>query len=169
MRRSRPGAVLLAALVLAACAGEPGPTGRAAPPLAGERLTAAGERFALPVPPGEPVVVNIWASWCEPCRREHPLLMELAAAGIPVYGINHRDVREAALEWLHRAGDPFVATVRDADGEIGGRWGAGPVPQTFLLGADGIVRFHHVGPVTGELLRREILPRMTAREGRERS
>jgi len=108
---------------------------------------------------GQMVLVNIWATWCVGCRAEHDYLLQLAARNeIPIYGINWRDERDAALSWLQQLGDPYVASAYDEDGRVGIDWGVYRVPETFVIGADGNIKYKHIGPVTDESLNNTLLP-----------
>ena len=95
-------------------------------------------------------VINVFASWCVPCLAEHPNITRIAEAGIPVYGINHRDRPEAATEWLRRHGNPYIAVGADADARVSLEWGVTGVPETFIVDADGVIIYKHVGPVTDD-------------------
>ena len=106
-----------------------------------------------------PLLLNIWASWCVACRREHPLLLELARRHkIRVYGLNYRDDREDALRWLAYYGDPYQASAWDAAGTVETDYGVSGIPETFVLDKQGVVRYKHVGPLTQEIVREKILP-----------
>ncbi|MFD2676444.1 DsbE family thiol:disulfide interchange protein [Camelimonas lactis] len=103
---------------------------------------------------GAPVVVNFWASWCGPCRIEHPQLMQLAREGrVRLLGVNYKDVPENARRFLGQLGDPFVAVGADRDGATAVNWGVYGVPETFIVDGAGIIRYRHVGPLTEEALR----------------
>ena len=110
---------------------------------------------------GRMTLVNIWATWCVGCRAEHAYLMQLAEQGaIPIYGINWRDTREQALNWLTQLGDPYVASGFDADARVGIDWGAYGAPETFLVSPEGIVLFRFAGPLNQTIWEREFLPRI---------
>jgi cytochrome c biogenesis protein CcmG/thiol:disulfide interchange protein DsbE len=98
-------------------------------------------------------VVNVFASWCAPCRDEHPLLMDLAKdRGIRLVGINQKDNPENARRFLGRFGNPFAAVGADPDGRASIELGVYGVPETFIVGPDGTVRHKHIGPLTPETL-----------------
>ncbi|MGI9212785.1 MAG: DsbE family thiol:disulfide interchange protein [Methylococcaceae bacterium] len=104
-------------------------------------------------------MVNVWASWCVSCRQEHATLVELSRQAIvPIYGLNYKDEREAALRWLKVLGNPYNASAFDADGRIGIEWGVYGVPETFVIDRKGTIRYKHTGPVTPEALEKTLLP-----------
>ncbi len=99
---------------------------------------------------GEVVVVNVFASWCVPCRAEHAVLTRLVRQdGVRLMGINYKDKPEDARRWLDDLGNPYERIGSDLDGRAGIEWGISGVPETFIVGADGLVLFRYVGPVTG--------------------
>lgn len=112
---------------------------------------------------GKVSLVNVWASWCGPCRVEHPLLMELAARGdIAMMAINYKDEPENARRFLGVLGNPFSAVGSDRDGRTAVNWGVYGVPETFVVGGDGTILHKHVGPLTEDALKTEILPKIAA-------
>lgn len=108
---------------------------------------------------GKVSLVNVWASWCVSCRQEHPILVQLAEQNVvPIYGLNYKDERGAALGWLQKLGNPYRASAFDADGKVGIEWGVYGVPETFVIDKRGIIRYKQTGPVTDEILRQKLLP-----------
>lgn len=108
---------------------------------------------------GQVVLLNVWASWCVSCRQEHPVLLQLARRNlVPIYGLNYKDQRDAARDWLGQYGDPYAASAFDADGRVGIDWGVYGVPETFVVDRAGLIRHKHTGPVTPEALEQTILP-----------
>jgi cytochrome c biogenesis protein CcmG/thiol:disulfide interchange protein DsbE len=108
---------------------------------------------------GKVHVVNVWASWCGPCRLEHPLLMELAAdRRVELAGINYKDQPPNAVRFLGQLGNPFVRIGADEKGKSTIDWGVYGVPETFIVDARGIVVLKHVGPITAVSLHDRILP-----------
>lgn len=108
---------------------------------------------------GKVSLLNVWASWCVSCREEHPVLVEISrTTGIPVYGLDYKDNRKAALQWLAERGNPYVVNAFDASGRLGIDFGVYGVPETFVIDRKGIVAYKHVGPITPAAWRNEILP-----------
>lgn len=108
---------------------------------------------------GEVSMVNFFASWCVPCRYEHPLLMRLAAAGtVTVHGINWKDKPEDARKWLDDLGNPYARIGSDQSGRTGIDWGVYGIPETYLIDAGGRIRYKYVGPMNQALLDQTILP-----------
>jgi cytochrome c biogenesis protein CcmG, thiol:disulfide interchange protein DsbE len=127
--------------------------GRPAPALALPALAGLGKPgVATGDLKGGVTVVNVWASWCAPCRVEHPQLMALAKDGVRVVGINYKDEPENARRFLGLLGDPFAAVGTDRDGRAAIEWGVYGVPETFVVGPDGTIRHKLVGPLTAENL-----------------
>jgi len=108
---------------------------------------------------GEVALVNVFASWCGPCRVEHPLWMDVQAAGkVPLHGINYKDDPDNAAKWLDRFGDPYTRTGADRNGRVGIDWGVYGVPETFVIDRQGRIRYKHVGVMTRDILDGRILP-----------
>jgi cytochrome c biogenesis protein CcmG/thiol:disulfide interchange protein DsbE len=140
------------ARVPSALIGQPAPK-VTLPPLDGLRRDAGpvpGWSSAELASGGKVSIVNVWASWCAPCQEEHPVLMQLAAAekGIRLVGLNYKDKTENARRFLGTFGNPFAAVGTDADGKAAIDWGVYGVPETFIVGPDGVIRYKHVGPLT---------------------
>ncbi len=133
--------------------------GRAMPAFSGERLSQPGVVVSNEDLSARPMLVNVWATWCQGCLAEHDLLMHIAnKRGIPIYGLNYRDERDAALEWLAHYGNPYRLVVYDDDARIGLDWGVYGAPETFMVDADGVIRYKHIGILSEEIFEREILP-----------
>jgi cytochrome c biogenesis protein CcmG, thiol:disulfide interchange protein DsbE len=107
-------------------------------------------------------VVNFWASWCAPCRAEHPRLTEIAALGVPVYGVNYKDKPDDALGLLDELGNPYAALGADGTGRAGLDWGLYGVPETFVIDGSGTVLLRFAGPITKQEMTRTILPAIAA-------
>lgn len=108
---------------------------------------------------GQPVLLNVWASWCVACLEEHPLLLELSRQGkVRIVGLNYKDEESEALAWLADHGNPYYWSVRDSDGQVGIDWGVYGVPETFVVDADGIIRHKEIGPITRQDWEQTIAP-----------
>lgn len=129
------------------------------PAFQAERLSAAEEKFDSAALRGEWSLLNVWASWCTTCLEEHDLLMRLSQQ-LALYGINHRDTRDEAQNWLQVYGNPYRSSAFDEYGEVGIELGVYKVPETFLLDPDGVIRYKHIGALDEEVYREEILARI---------
>ena len=126
------------------------------------------ERNGEPVPGIVPAdfknavtVLNVWASWCVPCRDEAPVLLKLAAdKRIRLVGINYKDQADNARRFLGRFGNPFAASGADANGRAAIEWGVYGVPETFIVGRDGRIAYKLVGPLTPENLEQVMKPQI---------
>lgn len=107
---------------------------------------------------GEVTLVNVWGEWCPACKQEMPQLLELADNGIRMVGVNYRDTREKGMQFLSEFGDPFEVNIFDPEGELGFDLGVYGAPETFLVDADGVIRYHHKGYVSPQDVRERILP-----------
>lgn len=108
---------------------------------------------------GQVTVVNVFASWCIPCRDEHPVLEALKAeTGVRLFGINQKDAGDNARAFLAELGNPFDAVGADSSGRISIDWGVYGVPETFIVDAKGVIRFKHTGPLAMEDIAKEIVP-----------
>ena len=108
---------------------------------------------------GKLALVNVWASWCVPCRQEHPILLELARdPRIELVGINYKDKNDNALRFLGELGNPFAAIGVDPVGKAAIDWGVYGIPETYLVAPDGEILFKQIGPFTVESLRDKLLP-----------
>lgn len=108
---------------------------------------------------GEVAVVNVFASWCVPCRAEHPLITRLAEdEAVPVFGLNWKDKKEDATAWLRQLGNPYDRVGHDPSGRAGIDWGVYGVPETYIIGKQGRIRYKQVGPLSADILNDTILP-----------
>lgn len=103
-------------------------------------------------------LVNVWASWCAPCRAEHPQLMELAGRNIPIYGINYKDKKANALAFLEEMGNPFHRLGVDDTGRTSIDFGVYGVPETFVVDGKGRIVYKHIGPILQKDIEGSILP-----------
>lgn len=108
---------------------------------------------------GQVWVLNVWASWCVSCRAEHEIITRLVDMNLtPVIGLNYKDQPDDAKAWLKQFGNPYIASISDLDGRVGIDWGVYGVPETFIIGKDGLIKYKHIGPVTQESLEAEVVP-----------
>lgn len=118
----------------------------------GDKLTTDGLK-------GHVVLINFFASWCVPCRIEHPILMRLATEEkLPIYGIAYKDRREDTERLLAQTGDPYRGIGVDTDGRTGIDFGVYGVPETYIIDKSGHIRKRFVGPLTAEAVDKELLP-----------
>jgi cytochrome c biogenesis protein CcmG/thiol:disulfide interchange protein DsbE len=112
--------------------------------------------------PKQPYLLNIWASWCMTCKIEHPFLLQMAKAGVPIVGINYKDDRKDALAYLNTHEDPFTLNAQDINGSFGIDLGLTGVPESFVVDTTGNVRQHILGEINEERYNKQVLPCMTA-------
>ena len=164
-RATAPAAVLLTvlALLLAIVAGRERPPaaqvpqiGQPAPRLAVPALDG-GEPVDTSSLAGRPWMLNVWASWCEPCLQEHPYLMMLARQEIVIVGLAYRDDPDAARAWLAERGNPYAAVGVDPTGQAAAAWQVAGIPMSFLIDADGIVSRRFTGAIDSDAKARAIM------------
>lgn len=109
---------------------------------------------------GEPVLLNVFASWCGPCREEHPVLLRLKQEGVPIAGLDWKEEADAGAQWLDQNGDPYVRAGNDRTGRAGIDLGVSGVPETFVIDRRGRVRYRQVGAITPEVWTQTIAPLM---------
>lgn len=132
--------------------------GKPAPPVTEQPLPGYTPVLPGDLARGEVTLVNFWASWCPPCRAEHPKLLQLAAEGVPIVGVNFRDKEGAARGYLEDFDNPFVAVAFDPEGRTAIDWGVTAPPETFILAADGTVLYRFQGPLVGADYENRFLP-----------
>jgi cytochrome c biogenesis protein CcmG/thiol:disulfide interchange protein DsbE len=133
--------------------------GKPAPAFSAPKLDNPEQKLAPADLKGKVWLFNVWASWCTSCRAEHPVLNELAKQqAAPIIGLNYKDAREDALNWLNQLGNPYDMSVIDPEGRIGIDWGVYGVPETFVIDKKGVIRHKHTGPVTPETVQQTLLP-----------
>lgn len=110
---------------------------------------------------GQVGLLNVWATWCPSCRVEHPYLVQLAEAGIPVYGLNYKDRDDAARRWLEELGNPYRFNIVDREGTLGLDLGVYGAPETYLIDAEGVIHYRHVGVVDENVWRTTLEPLYT--------
>ncbi|WP_413623478.1 DsbE family thiol:disulfide interchange protein [Luteibacter sp. Lutesp34] len=128
-------------------------------PVLGEPARTVGKASLL----GKPYFLNVFASWCIECVHEHPMLMtDVKQLGLPIVGFNYKDDPQAATAWLAEHGNPFDVIVADRDGRTGIDFGVYAAPETFLIDERGVIRYKRIGPITPEVLEKEIRPALAA-------
>jgi len=167
-----PVALLVGVALLFYAGLEQGPPSELPSPLVGKpapnfvlaALDGRARGFARADLDGHPTIVNFWASWCAPCRIEHPMLQALASdRGFTLLGVVYKDDPKRARGFLDELGDPFAGIVIDPKGRAGIDWGITGVPETFVVDSQGIVRAHVSGPLTPEIVETVIWPALGRR------
>ncbi len=133
--------------------------GRPAPTFTLSQLAQPEQTFSPESMQGQVWLLNVWASWCAACLEEHPFMVDLAKSGVvPIVGLNYKDARNDALDWLRRHGNAYQLSVSDGNGRVGIDYGVYGVPETFIIDKAGVIRYKHIGPITGDTVRNKILP-----------
>mgnify|MGYP002639570374 CR=1 FL=1 len=124
------------------------------PQLHNQQVSFAPENFK-----GKVWILNVWASWCVSCRAEHKVITKLANMKlVDIVGLNYKDEPKDGQLWLQQFGNPYTLSALDYEGRAGIDWGVYGVPETFVIGKDGLIKYKHIGPVTDQALVEEILP-----------
>ena len=140
--------------------------GKAAPPFQLPQLQDPGRTLGTEELKGKVWILNVWASWCVACLEEHPILVEFSKRNVlPIYGLNYKDKREDALEWLGKHGNPYTLSIQDGDGRVGIDYGVYGVPETYVIDRNGVIRYKRIGPVTTPILQEKILPLVRQLQG----
>ena len=141
--------------------------GKPAPAFSLPVLHEPGRLVTLDELKGAPFVLNVWGSWCVSCRIEHRVLTRFAETRrVRVVGYNWKDERADALRWLQQFGNPFWIVLVDYEGRYAIDWGIYGAPETYLVDADGIIRWKHVGPLDDVIIYDELLPALARAEAR---
>ena len=107
---------------------------------------------------GQVLLVNVWATWCFACRIEHPWLNSLAEQGVAIVGLNYKDHRKLAQDWLQERGDPYQFSIFDPRGVLGIDLGVYGAPETYLVDENGVIRFRHVSVLDEAVWQEQFLP-----------
>lgn len=108
---------------------------------------------------GQAWLFNVWASWCVACRQEHPLLNQLAGQNLlPIVGLNYKDERNDAIEWLGELSNPYTIIAHDLNGDVGIDYGVYGVPESFLIDKNGQIRYKKIGPFSADDIQHTLLP-----------
>lgn len=125
-----------------------------APSLLAESTTLTAGDFQ-----GQPLLLNVWATWCVTCQAEHSVLMDIAATHkVRIFGLNYKDDLPAARQWLKNYGNPYQDVIADPQGRLAIDFGVYGTPETFVIDAQGVIRYKHVGALTWEVWQQELLP-----------
>lgn len=136
--------------------------GKAAPAFTLPTLYDTGKYFSPKEMQGKVWLLNIWASWCDACKDEHPVLMEFARQHVvPIVGVDYKDKRDAGIDVMRKAGDPYNLVISDADGKVGFNYGVYGVPETYIIDKIGVIRYKLIGAVTPRNLRDTLIPLIT--------
>ena len=136
--------------------------GKAAPAFALPLLQTPATPFAPKDMLGRVWLLNMWASWCEACKDEHPVLMEFATQKVlPIVGVDYKDKRADGMATLQKAGNPYDVVISDLDGKAGFDYGVYGVPETYVIDKQGVIRYKQIGPITPQNLRDTLMPLIT--------
>jgi cytochrome c biogenesis protein CcmG, thiol:disulfide interchange protein DsbE len=135
---------------------------RPAPEVPATGLSDVAQLTSADLRTGKVTVVNFWATWCPPCRAEHPVLKQMAADGVRVAGINIMDDDAKATAYLAAEGSPFFALATDPQGRNRVNWGVTAPPETFIIRGDGTVAFKFIGPLVGSDYEQRFVPALQA-------
>lgn len=114
--------------------------------------------FSLRQMQGKVWLLNVWASWCQACQIEHAVIMDIAASGVAVIGLDYKDGPSQGRAWLKQYGNPYQRVLSDVSGRAAIDWGVYGAPETFVIDAKGMIRYKHVGPITQTLWRDTLQP-----------
>jgi cytochrome c biogenesis protein CcmG, thiol:disulfide interchange protein DsbE len=133
--------------------------GKPAPGFELPQLGDAAAKFSPANLKGKVWLLNVWASWCVPCREEHPMLVEFAKGGAaPLIGVNYKDQAADAQRWLKQFGNPYNVIAVDGDGRVSIDYGVYGVPETYVIDKTGVIRYKQIGPITPDVMNQKILP-----------
>ena len=107
---------------------------------------------------GEVFLLNVWATWCISCRAEHPYLNQLSEGGVKIVGVDYKDDRQKAKDWLAKLGNPYAVNLYDVDGRLGMDLGVYGAPESYLVDKQGVIRYKHVGVVSDSVWNEKIKP-----------
>ncbi|WP_394166859.1 DsbE family thiol:disulfide interchange protein [Photobacterium piscicola] len=132
--------------------------GKPVPAFKLEDLFEPGKEYQQTIFKGQPLLLNVWATWCPTCQAEHQYLNVLAKQGVKIIGLNYKDQRPKAIRWLKELGNPYMISLFDGNGMLGMDLGVYGAPETFLIDANGIIRYRHVGDVNPENWKKTLEP-----------
>ncbi|HSN16592.1 MAG TPA: DsbE family thiol:disulfide interchange protein [Gammaproteobacteria bacterium] len=133
--------------------------GKPAPKFSLPGLYDPTQRFDQSLLQGKVSLFNVWGAWCVACQEEHPVLVAFAQRKVlPIYGLDYHDDRQAALDMLHKDGDPYTQILDDATGDVAINWGVYGAPETFLIDKQGVIRDKIIGPLTPDIIDKQLMP-----------
>jgi cytochrome c biogenesis protein CcmG/thiol:disulfide interchange protein DsbE len=133
--------------------------GKAAPAFSLPILQTPDKKFSQKDMLGKVWLLNVWASWCEACKEEHPVLMEFSHQNVvPIVGVDYKDKPADGAAVLDKAGNPYTLVISDADGKVGFDYGVYGVPETYVIDKLGVIRYKLIGAVTPKNLQETLLP-----------
>ena len=132
--------------------------GKPAPAFTLPVIGQPGVTFSPEANKGKVWLLNVWAPWCVACRQEHPMLMQLASVGVPIYGLNWKDKDREAEALLAQKGSPYVLNAEDLNGRVGIDYGVTGTPETFVIDKAGIIRMKHIGPIDPDTWEKKFVP-----------
>jgi cytochrome c biogenesis protein CcmG/thiol:disulfide interchange protein DsbE len=130
--------------------------GKTVPEFTLEDLITPEHHYQSSLFKGEPLLLNVWATWCPTCRAEHAFLNQLAGNGVKIVGLNYKDDRSKAINWLRQLGDPYRVNLYDGKGLLGLDLGVYGAPETFFIDSQGVIRYRHVGDINASNWRAEL-------------
>ena len=140
--------------------------GKAAPAFVLPSVTEPGKSVDTRTLAGKTYVLNVWGTWCGGCREEHSALLSIARSGsVPIIGLDWKDERPQALQYLAQLGNPYQQIAADDDGRTAINWGVYGAPETFLVSSAGLVLVKHIGPLTTEVWQHKFVPKLPAGGG----
>ena len=137
--------------------------GKPAPEIALSDLLDPSRAVSNAALKGQVYVLNVWGTWCVACREEHEALLAISQQHVvPIIGLDWKDQRDRAQQWLQQLGNPYQAVAFDSDGRTGVNWGVYGAPETYLVDQQGRVIYKFISPMTQQVWEREFLPRIAA-------
>ncbi len=124
--------------------------GKPVPAFRLEDLLIEGKEYDQSLLKGRPLLLNVWATWCPTCYAEHQFLNSLSEQGVVIIGLNYKDDRTQAIDWLNKYGNPYQYSLFDGDGMLGLDLGVYGAPETFFIDAQGVIRYRHVGDINAD-------------------
>src|SRR5258706_16308544 len=124
-----------------------------------KQLQDPNKTFSAQERPGKVWLLNFWGTWCVACREEHTLLIKYSkTSAVPIFGVDYKDDRAAAIQMLAEEGNPYTMTLSDPEGRTSIDYGAYRAPESYLIDKQGVIRFKQIGPITDEVWNNKILP-----------